>query len=264
MRHGARDDLFACEQRSEQGQVRSARIVRRIELFGLLTLSSVLLKRWRAGRQGLQTSKQGTAQGWPCRSPARSPSTTRTGRCWSWGCLDGARHGHVRVDWLGTIALARRSWGMGAAAGWSGLPAENPIRVGARRGSGAHQANMAYRGGWPPSGHVLDEFGVSGLGAGVVTGQRRGDLLEHPDAGMPVRDLPDPALRGDAQAGGLHQPPAMQQRVDRGLVRGELAAPAAANAPAARGGADHGPTAHLATSLTVTVPLQGHCLPWVA
>jgi hypothetical protein len=37
---------------------------------------------------------------------------------------------------------------------------------------------------------------------------------------MSTRDLPHPPLRGDAQAGCLHQPPAMQHRVDRVLSGG--------------------------------------------
>jgi hypothetical protein len=48
----------------------------------------------------------------------------------------------------------------------------------------------------PGRRHVLDEFGVPGLRAGVVTGQRRSDLLDHPNALMSVRDLPHPPLRG--------------------------------------------------------------------
>jgi hypothetical protein len=45
---------------------------------------------------------------------------------------------------------------------------------------------------------VLDELGIAGLWAGIITGERRGDLLDHLGAGPPIRDLPHPPLRWDA------------------------------------------------------------------
>jgi hypothetical protein len=126
----------------------------------------------------------------------------------------------------------------------NGVPAKRP------GAGGVQEGNHGSSGRRPPGRRqVLNEFGVAGLGAGVVTGQRRRDLLDHLGAGPPIRHLPHPPLWGDPQAGRLHQPPAMHQRLDWGFIGRELAAPAAADAPAARGRADDDATAHLATSL---------------
>jgi hypothetical protein len=200
---------------------------------------------WRDGLVAVAppTSSQGRASA----RRRRSPTARWTGRC----CLGCTRHGEVLV---GSRGAATRSYGTrGGCWGCGRRPAGAAANRRRASGSlgGAHQADVANRGGRPPSGDVLDQLGGAGPWAGVVTGKRRGDLLDHAGAGVPAGHLPDPPLWGDAQAGGLHQPPAMLQRVDQRLVRRKLAAPATPNAPAARGGADHGPTAHLPTS-----PLQ--------
>jgi hypothetical protein len=72
---------------------------------------------------------------------------------------------------------------------------------------------------------VLDELGATRPGAGVVTGQRRRHLLDHPNALAPTPTC-HTRRSGDAQAGRLYQPAAMHHRMDRGLVGREWAAPA--------------------------------------